>query len=362
MRGGYRFTPYAPNRALVVGKGIAEGLTGGIQAYAKIKMQQAQMKAHQANAEAMSMYRKAQGELMRQKSLGSNMADLRLMKALSDGEHLPEATLRPLIKDKVSSFLQTARPEEKNAMAAHIEQQIKAGEIPSEIMPQIGVGLNELRSFDRMGTTQGKKDVAEITGKHKDYSADKYGETRVKVGQLGYQGKVDAATINANRPGAGHSSVNQMLKDSNARMMSIQKSIDSLDKPTPAGAISPMDPKVRDSLHSRYEKQLFDEHENYNSLAEKANGAAANPPPPGTTPMAPAQPRYLKDTNGAKPGDFVQGPNGYFKVGPSGKGYESGADGSAAVFPGQRAPQSEIAPPPTMAAPDSGLDIEAVEE
>lgn len=382
----YRFSPLAPNKGLSIGTGIINGLNQGLQNMAKMKMQKAQMQAHQAQAEAMKTYRQAQAEQMRQKSMGSSMSDVRLMQALVKGEHMDPAVLRPLIKDKIDTFLETAKPEEKNAMAAHIEKQIQAGDVPAEIQPYMNFSANQLRTFDRMGSNVTKENVAGTQAGAKVDAANIYGDTRENVARIGAAAHVEGAKIGAGSRGGNINRADlQAMKDLAGQMKQVQGLDANLDKPVPLGA-TPLDPAVKEATRKAYKEQLLDLHKQYDGIHSRLSPeAAAGGVPAGNQEAAPKQPRYLKDTNGAQPGDFVQGNGGFYKVGPSGKGYEAGPNGTPAVFPGQGAqgapqaapaapavpkPQMMAAPPaaapgavqpPPMMSPAGGLQIEPIE-
>lgn len=301
----HRFSPLAPSRSLTIAHGAISGLNQGLQDLAKLRMQKAQMEAHKMNAEAMKVWRTSQAQYNEQRSAGVNTAKVHaayLMDKFGITDGMTEKAISEmLIKNK------DATPADVRSITAWAHQRSQDG-LP--MMP--GLNMNEAKAFAQEGRDTTKVQVAGIQGEHGDYRANVYGKTRLGVADRGYQGKVDAAKIYASRPTSGHSPGTQALKDSNARLLQYQKSLDLLDKPTPMGA-APMDDGLKKTIRDRLENKLLEEHENYQKLLHGGSdqGQPMGGQGGGQT-QPPAGPKVFSwdQRTQAPPGTYVQHPNG----------------------------------------------------
>lgn len=324
----YRFAPLPVNRGLAVGAGLVQGLNQGVQNLARIRMQRAQMEAHKMQAQAMNTWRQSQADASAARTAGVNTAKVHaayLMDKYGITDGMTEKAINEtLLKNK------DATPQDVSAITNWAHQQALAG---GPMMPPLN--MNEAKAFTREGTDQSRQNIASTQAGARVTAAGLGADSRVTAAGIGAKAKVTAAGISASaRPGGKASSDNQELKDSNARMLGIQKSIDALNKPAPMGS-TPMDPGVQKTLMDKYQNDLAQEHQHYQSIVDRIHGNAA-------APQAPAQPKYLptEQWSQAQPGDYVahQG-GGYAKA--LGNGQFEKANGQTVIYPDPTKPMTQ---------------------
>lgn len=360
--GGYPAGPqgslyFAPNRTAVMGSGIMDGLNKGLQNYANMKMQamkiqamQQQNQARMVQAQGMAQWRQAQAEKARQDSMGASAADINLLQAMAQHGKIAPSVLSSALKPRIDQFLAAAKPEEKTALANHINQQVAQGQIPSEIGSNINFAPKTLDLYGKMAGNQTKVDTQNLRNQ----------------GALDKQGLANQGAVARENVRGGYSlqradiygsykTKDEAMKDTTAQLNQTAKSL-SPNNPLAAN----MAPETKALLQQRFN----DLHDTYHQISNsdpsqfgRSGGARASAPAgqapagggPAAAPQAPAQAKPLSwDQRGqAKVGDQVAAPNGQMLVvgGRDQNGkvlFKPPGDGQAA---GQAAPAAPGLPP-----------------
>lgn len=270
--------------------------------YQQTKFRQQQLAVQKIQASGMAEYHKAQAENLRRKTMGGSLADIQLMNSMAKGEHMDPSVMKPLLKDRMETFLSSAKPEEKLALSKHMDAQIQAGQVPSEIAGDISVNANQLRYMQSVQGNQTKKDVAGTQAAARTQSAETAAGARVESAKEYGRTRIGVAKTAADAKESSDYGIKSQVQDLNKRMAQTHQAMLNLDKP-PAPGMLPMDDKAKSSLQEHYTSEI-------NGLSKQRDQLINGAPAEAPKAAQPSQTYTQDQWKQAKPGDFVKDASG----------------------------------------------------